>query len=105
MVEQLLTKGQLAIVQGVGYPNPSRSHDISMAIWQSANVKLPRNDRRYGTPSDRDRGGTHEYAQYTYNHQETSHRALPEPLQDAKCYAGRGPDNPAGRDAPAPILQ
>jgi uncharacterized protein (DUF1501 family) len=41
---KLLESERLAIVQGVGYPNPSRSHDISMAIWQSGNVKLPRND-------------------------------------------------------------
>jgi uncharacterized protein (DUF1501 family) len=33
---ELLEAGQLAIVQGVGYPNPSRSHFESMAIWQSA---------------------------------------------------------------------
>ncbi|MBI3965847.1 MAG: DUF1501 domain-containing protein [Chloroflexi bacterium] len=28
--------GQLAIVQGVGYPNPNRSHFRSMEIWQTA---------------------------------------------------------------------
>src|SRR3954451_6914914 len=28
--------GQLAIVQGVGYPNPDRSHFESMDVWQSA---------------------------------------------------------------------
>jgi uncharacterized protein (DUF1501 family) len=28
--------GELAIVQGVGYPNPDRSHFESMDIWQSA---------------------------------------------------------------------
>ena len=32
----LLDDGRLAIVQGVGYPNPNRSHDVSMAIWQTA---------------------------------------------------------------------
>ena len=32
----LLEGGRLAIVQGVGYPNPNRSHFESMAIWQSA---------------------------------------------------------------------
>lgn len=31
-----LSDGQLAVVQGVGYPNPNRSHDVSMAIWQTA---------------------------------------------------------------------
>jgi uncharacterized protein (DUF1501 family) len=35
---QLLQQGQLAIVQGVGYPNPNRSHFESMDIWQSAEM-------------------------------------------------------------------
>jgi uncharacterized protein (DUF1501 family) len=35
----LLDSGRLAIVQGVGYPNPSRSHFESMAIWQSARLR------------------------------------------------------------------
>jgi uncharacterized protein (DUF1501 family) len=39
---RLLEDGRLAIVQGVGYPNPSRSHFKSRAIWHSANVRLPR---------------------------------------------------------------
>src|SRR6201993_2136197 len=30
---KLLEGGRLAVVQGVGYPNPSRSHFKSMAIW------------------------------------------------------------------------
>lgn len=29
-------QGQLAVVQGVGYPNPNRSHFEAMDIWQSA---------------------------------------------------------------------
>jgi uncharacterized protein (DUF1501 family) len=33
---KLLQSGRLAIVQGVGYPNPSRSHFSSMAIWHTA---------------------------------------------------------------------
>jgi uncharacterized protein (DUF1501 family) len=32
----LYDKGKLAIVQGVGYPNPNRSHFRSMEIWQTA---------------------------------------------------------------------
>jgi uncharacterized protein (DUF1501 family) len=32
----LFESGRLAIVQGVGYPNPNRSHFESMAIWQTA---------------------------------------------------------------------
>ena len=35
---KLLETGRLAIVQGVGYPNPSRSHFDSMAVWHTANV-------------------------------------------------------------------
>ncbi len=34
--EKLLADGYLAIVQGVGYPNPDRSHFSSMDVWQSA---------------------------------------------------------------------
>src|SRR5690349_5835568 len=33
---RLLESGRLTIVQGVGYPNPSRSHARSMAIWHTA---------------------------------------------------------------------
>ncbi len=33
---ELLEQDQLAIVQGVGYPNPDRSHFRSMDIWHSA---------------------------------------------------------------------
>jgi uncharacterized protein (DUF1501 family) len=32
----MIQDGRLAIVQGVGYPNPDRSHFRSMAIWQTA---------------------------------------------------------------------
>jgi uncharacterized protein (DUF1501 family) len=37
---KLLESRRLAIVQGVSYPNPSRSHFKSMAIWHSADVNL-----------------------------------------------------------------
>ena len=33
---KLLDSGRLAIVPGVGYPNPNRSHSRSREIWQSA---------------------------------------------------------------------
>ncbi len=32
---KLFESQRLAIVEGVGYPNPNRSHDVSMAIWQT----------------------------------------------------------------------
>jgi uncharacterized protein (DUF1501 family) len=35
-LEKLLDAGHLAVVPGVGYPNPNRSHFESMAIWQTA---------------------------------------------------------------------
>ncbi|SIO58793.1 Uncharacterized conserved protein, DUF1501 family [Singulisphaera sp. GP187] len=35
---KLLQGHRLAIVQGVGYPNPNRSHFESMAIWQTARL-------------------------------------------------------------------
>jgi uncharacterized protein (DUF1501 family) len=35
----LYDSGELAIVQGVGYPNPDRSHFRSMEIWQSGIVE------------------------------------------------------------------
>ncbi|HEY9289138.1 MAG TPA: DUF1501 domain-containing protein [Candidatus Dormibacteraeota bacterium] len=31
--------GNLAIVQGVGYPNPNLSHFASMSVWETANVQ------------------------------------------------------------------
>jgi uncharacterized protein (DUF1501 family) len=34
----LLDSGRLAIVPGVGYPNPNRSHFESLAIWQTARL-------------------------------------------------------------------
>jgi uncharacterized protein (DUF1501 family) len=34
----LLERGELALVPGVGYPNPNRSHFESMAIWQTARL-------------------------------------------------------------------
>jgi len=35
-LKSLYDSGQLAIVQGVGYPNPNRSHFRSAEIWQTA---------------------------------------------------------------------
>src|SRR5262245_62833158 len=42
---RLLEKGQLGVVQGVGYPNPNRSHFVSMDIWQTASFNP---DEPYG---------------------------------------------------------
>jgi uncharacterized protein (DUF1501 family) len=37
-IASLFSKNNVAIVQGVSYPNPSLSHFSSMAIWQSASL-------------------------------------------------------------------
>ncbi|HEV7300277.1 MAG TPA: DUF1501 domain-containing protein [Tepidisphaeraceae bacterium] len=36
-LQKMYDNGQLSIIQGVGYPNPNRSHFRSMDIWQTAN--------------------------------------------------------------------
>ncbi|MGH7597977.1 MAG: DUF1501 domain-containing protein [bacterium] len=38
-LKELYDSGKLAVVQGVGYPNPDRSHFRSMEIWQSGVVE------------------------------------------------------------------
>ncbi len=37
-LKELLDSGSAAIIQGVGYPNPNRSHFTSMDIWQTADT-------------------------------------------------------------------
>ncbi len=37
--DRLIQRSELAVVLGVGYPNPDRSHFESMDIWQSADPK------------------------------------------------------------------
>ncbi len=37
---KLLEAGQLAVIQGVGYPNPNRSHFTSMDIWHKATMDM-----------------------------------------------------------------
>jgi uncharacterized protein (DUF1501 family) len=44
---QLFHDGRLSIVQGVGYPNPNKSHDVSTSIWQTARFD-PDEQRTYG---------------------------------------------------------
>jgi uncharacterized protein (DUF1501 family) len=41
---KLFEAGRLAIVQGVGYPNPNRSHFESMSIWQHGRLDPARHD-------------------------------------------------------------
>lgn len=37
-LHDLYDDGELAVIQGVGYPNPNRSHFKSMDIWQTADI-------------------------------------------------------------------
>jgi uncharacterized protein (DUF1501 family) len=41
-LDRLLESGRIAIVQGVGYPSPNRSHFESMDIWHSCSFKRER---------------------------------------------------------------
>src|SRR5262249_43798654 len=36
---KLVDNGRVAVVQGVGYPNPDRSHFRSMEIWESGRLE------------------------------------------------------------------
>ncbi|MEM7316189.1 MAG: DUF1501 domain-containing protein, partial [Planctomycetota bacterium] len=40
-IKELYDDGRCSIIQGVGYPNPDRSHFRSMKIWQTGNLKEP----------------------------------------------------------------
>jgi uncharacterized protein (DUF1501 family) len=56
----LWEQGHLAVVQGVGYPNPERSHFEAMDIWQSADAKRVTNTGwlgRAAAASDNRSGG------------------------------------------------
>ncbi len=56
-LQELHDEGALAIVQGVGYPDPNRSHFRSMDIWNSAQpeVEIP-DDGWLGRALDQDTG-------------------------------------------------
>ena len=47
-MHRLYQEQQLAIVQGVGYPNPNRSHFESMDIWHTAQPESSEEARRAG---------------------------------------------------------
>src|SRR5215217_7624898 len=42
--KDLYDAGKMAIIQGIGYPNPNRSHFRSMEIWHTADPKNPPRD-------------------------------------------------------------
>jgi len=41
----MFDKGQLAVMTGVGYPNPNRSHFQSMDVWQTGNTEIDVRER------------------------------------------------------------
>ncbi len=43
-LKELYDEGRLAIVQGVGYPNPNRSHFTSTEVWHTADPELRRHE-------------------------------------------------------------
>jgi uncharacterized protein (DUF1501 family) len=47
-LEKLWERGQLAVLPGVGYPNPNRSHFASMAIWHTARFDPDQVQASYG---------------------------------------------------------
>lgn len=47
-LKPLWDAGRVAIVHGVGYPNPDRSHFRSMEIWHTARPDLPEGREVYG---------------------------------------------------------
>lgn len=47
-------EGQLAVVQGVGYPSPNRSHFVSTSIWETADLKNRSNTGWLGRYFDND---------------------------------------------------
>jgi uncharacterized protein (DUF1501 family) len=56
-LDDLFKQGQVALIQGVGYPNPNRSHFEATEIWETASPDRPQQygwigrylDRRYPT--------------------------------------------------------
>jgi len=43
-MKSLYDNGHLSVIQGVGYPNPNRSHFVSSDIWATGNIKKPQSE-------------------------------------------------------------
>ena len=54
---RMYDEGDLAIVQGVGYPNPNRSHFVSTTVWETADPRARSNTGWLGRYFDNDCGG------------------------------------------------
>lgn len=59
-LKELHDEGLLATVQGVGYPNPNRSHFTSMDIWHTADPRQPSGNGWIGRYFDNTCNGTPE---------------------------------------------
>jgi uncharacterized protein (DUF1501 family) len=55
--QDLYKAGKLAVIQGVGYPNPNRSHFRSIEIWQTAEPKKVKDTGWIGRYLDLANGG------------------------------------------------
>ena len=88
---RMLEAGRLAIVPGVGYPNPDRSHFRSMAIWHTA--RLDPDPDAHSRPGWIGRG--------------LDARAVPGASGPASLYIGAGavPSALRGTSAPAATLE
>ena len=56
--KELMDEGVASVVQGVGYPNPNRSHFTSMDIWHTANPDKPQGNGWLGRYFDCTCNGT-----------------------------------------------
>jgi len=88
--ETLLEKRWLAVVQGVGYPNPNRSHFESMDIWHTAHTQ----------PQDRAAG----WLGRSFDAQRTAGRGSADP-PGMHLGAESQPLALAARDVPSPSIR
>ena len=90
--------GDLAVVQGAGYPNPNRSHSRSMEIWQTGE-RRPRARRRLAGSSRRDASLARPVLRGERG--DSAGRARPQVLHAFDRQPGRLPD--PGGDSRPPI--
>ena len=84
--KQLYDAGQMAVIQGAGYPNPNRSHFRSMEIWQTADPTHPPTTGWLGRYFDACCSGA--------DPKEAGHAARAIPGGDPKAAINLGPFSP-----------
>jgi uncharacterized protein (DUF1501 family) len=89
---KLLEQGSLAIVQGVGYPNPDRSHFQSLMYWQTARFDSQTDGARNKSGLDREVGWLGRALDARYSNPDKApasvfigHNATPVALQGARA--------------------